>query len=214
MTSETQAPKHLATITGIETPARTGLTADGGDLADLVPAAAAALRLLADAITRGHANQDDIVQAIQDADVLAAASSAVMDETEDPYDVDHSLAADNLSGAAGQAPATIVREWPDALAIRPRTGGVTDVHVMVLLRVQVADAGADPEVTAAVYRRAAELMAELPAANLITSKGTAATQSVFHLHVHAVPRQEGDNLPLPWTPQHAARAAAQNGATS
>lgn len=67
MTSETQAPKHLATITGIETPARTSLTADGGDLADLAPAAAAALRLLADAITRGHVNQDDIVQALQDA---------------------------------------------------------------------------------------------------------------------------------------------------
>ncbi|MFJ4873366.1 hypothetical protein [Streptomyces sp. NPDC088757] len=47
---------------------------------------------------------------------------------------------------------------------------------------------------------------------LITSKGTVATQSVFHLHI--VPRQEGDGLPLPWTPQHAARAAAQNGATA
>ncbi|MFJ3817807.1 HIT family protein [Streptomyces sp. NPDC090056] len=62
-------------------------------------------------------------------------------------------------------------------------------------------------------RRAAELMAELPAANLTTSKGTEATQSVFHLHVHVVPGQDGDNLPLPWTPQHAARAA-QNGASS
>ncbi|MFJ4879925.1 hypothetical protein ACIP93_32625 [Streptomyces sp. NPDC088745] len=109
MTSEIQAPKHLATITGIETPARTSLTADGGDLADLAPAAAAALRLLADAITRGHANQDDIVQALKDAnvheafaDVLTAASSAVMDETEDPYDIDYSLTADNLSGAASQ----------------------------------------------------------------------------------------------------------------
>ncbi|MFH8642328.1 HIT family protein [Streptomyces goshikiensis] len=113
--------------------------------------------------------------------------------------------------AAGTAPAVIVREWPDALAIRPRTGGVAEGHVMVLPRVHVADAGTDPEVTAAVYRRAAELMAEQPAANLITSKGRAATQSVFHLHVHVVPRQEDDCLPLPWTPQHAARAAAENG---
>ncbi|MEV5204221.1 MULTISPECIES: HIT domain-containing protein [unclassified Streptomyces] len=113
--------------------------------------------------------------------------------------------------AAGTAPAVIVREWPDALAIRPRTGGVAEGHVMVLPRVHVADAGTDPEVTAAVYRRAAELMAEQPAANLITSKGRAATQSVFHLHVHVVPRQEDDGLPLPWTPQHAARAAAENG---
>ncbi|WP_079134388.1 HIT family protein [Streptomyces sp. EN16] len=110
--------------------------------------------------------------------------------------------------AAGDAPATIVREWPDALAIRPR-GGVNGGHVLVLPRVHVEDAGVDIEVTRAVMGRAAELMAELPAANLITSKGVEATQSVFHLHVHIVPRRDGDDLPLPWTPQHEARAAAK-----
>jgi len=115
--------------------------------------------------------------------------------------------------AAGTAPAVIVREWADALAIRPRSGGVTEGHVMVLPRVHVEDAGTDPDVTAVVMRRAAELMAERPAANLITSKGREATQSVFHLHVHVVPRAAGDGLPLPWTPQHTARAAAQNGVT-
>ncbi|MFI5739151.1 HIT family protein [Streptomyces anulatus] len=110
---------------------------------------------------------------------------------------------------AGQVPATIVREWDDAIAIRPRSGGCTDGHVFVLPRVHVEDAGTDIEVTKAVMGRAAELMAELPAANLITSKGTEATQSVFHLHVHIVPRRDGDDLPLPWTPQHEARAAAK-----
>jgi histidine triad (HIT) family protein len=34
--------------------------------------------------------------------------------------------------------------------------------------------------------------------NLITSKGWAATQSVYHLHVHVVPRRENDGLALPW----------------
>lgn len=115
--------------------------------------------------------------------------------------------------AAGTAPAVIVREWPDALVIRPRSGGVTEGHVMVLPRVHVDDAGTDPEVTAAVMRRAAELMAEQPAANLITSKGREATQSVFHLHVHVVPRQADDGFPLPWAPQHTIRAT-QTGATS
>jgi histidine triad (HIT) family protein len=107
--------------------------------------------------------------------------------------------------AAGNSPAVIVREWPDALAIRPRSGGVNDGHAFVLPRVHVEDAGTNPEVTASVMRRAAELMAELPAANLITSKGKEATQSVFHLHVHIVPRTAGDGLLLPWTLQHAAR---------
>lgn len=37
--------------------------------------------------------------------------------------------------------------------------------------------------------------------NLITSAGEAATQSVFHLHVHYVPRRAGDGLHLPWTGQ-------------
>ncbi|MFJ7209515.1 HIT family protein [Streptomyces sp. NPDC098789] len=116
--------------------------------------------------------------------------------------------------AAGQAPAVILRQWPDALAIRPRSGGVNNGHVIVIPRVHAEDAGTNPDVTAAVMHRAAELMTNLPAANLITSKGAAATQSVQHLHVHVVPREAGDGLPLPWTPQHAARAAdAQNGAT-
>lgn len=37
--------------------------------------------------------------------------------------------------------------------------------------------------------------------NLITSAGTEATQSVFHLHAHLLPRREGDGLALPWTGQ-------------
>jgi histidine triad (HIT) family protein len=105
--------------------------------------------------------------------------------------------------AAGTVPATIDREWPDALAIRPRRGGVNDSHVLVIPRTHVADAGEDPAVTAAVMARAAELMAERPSANLITSKGRPATQSVFHLHVHVITRAVGDGLPLPWTPQQA-----------
>lgn len=35
--------------------------------------------------------------------------------------------------------------------------------------------------------------------NIITSCGSPATQSVTHLHVHLVPRQEGDELRLPWS---------------
>ncbi|MFF4427207.1 hypothetical protein ACFY04_41855 [Streptomyces sp. NPDC001549] len=72
---------------------------------------------------------------------------------------------------AGEAPASIVREWPGGLAVRPRSGGVNDGHVFVLPRVHVDDASTDPDVNAAVRRRAAELMAEHPAANIITSTG-------------------------------------------
>ncbi|MFF2123531.1 HIT family protein [Kitasatospora sp. NPDC058184] len=106
----------------------------------------------------------------------------------------------------GHAPADVVREWSDAIAIRPRSGGVADGHLLVIPRQHVADVGTNPLVSAATMSRAAEL----PAANVLTSRGAAATQTVFHLHLHVVPRTDGDGLPLPWAPQHAAR----NGATA
>lgn len=102
----------------------------------------------------------------------------------------------------GDAPARVVREWPDAIAILPRSGGCTPGHTLVLPRVHIADSGVDPDITAVVMRRAAELASELDAANIITSRGAAATQTVFHLHVHVVPRVEGDGLALPWTDQN------------
>ncbi|MCG5215856.1 HIT domain-containing protein [Streptosporangium soli] len=112
---------------------------------------------------------------------------------------------------AGQAPSTMIREWPEVIAIAPRSGGVTPGHVLVIPREHVADVGTDPAVSALTMAAAAQLAGELPAANVITSKGSAATQTVYHLHLHVVPRVAGDDLPLPWTPQHAARAAGQNG---
>jgi histidine triad (HIT) family protein len=79
---------------------------------------------------------------------------------------------------AGEAPAEIVpQDWDDVVVIRPRSGGVAEGHVLVVPRVHVQDAGQDPEVTAVVMRRAAELVAQLPDANLITSKGANATQT-------------------------------------
>lgn len=47
--------------------------------------------------------------------------------------------------------------------------------------------------------------------NLITSKGKSATQSVFHLHVHLVPRRERDGLLLPWTGQEVLKKSWQRG---
>ncbi|MFH8993152.1 hypothetical protein [Streptomyces sp. NPDC017940] len=79
------------------------------ELAYLAPAAAAALALLADAVTRRGLDADDVVQVLKDsgvhtafADVLSAASSIVMESLEDPYEFDGRLHADNLSGAAGE----------------------------------------------------------------------------------------------------------------
>ena len=110
--------------------------------------------------------------------------------------------------AAGEAPATVIRRWDarDVFAIRPLVG-VNDGHVLVIPTAHVADAGVDPEVSARTMACAAELMAEHADANIITSKGSHGTQTVFHLHIHVVPREQDDELPLPWTPQQTAAQA-------
>jgi histidine triad (HIT) family protein len=45
------------------------------------------------------------------------------------------------------------------------------------------------------------MAAETGPCNIITSVGAEATQTVFHLHLHVVPRRFGDGLALPWTGQ-------------
>lgn len=47
--------------------------------------------------------------------------------------------------------------------------------------------------------------------NLITSSGTAATQTILHIHVHYVPRREGDGLLLPWSPTPSSPESASPG---
>lgn len=96
---------------------------------------------------------------------------------------------------AGEAPATIVRRWRDAIAIVP-LGPVVPGHLIVIPTVHVRDALERPTVTAAAVKRAAEI-APYPC-NLIANVGRAATQSVWHLHWHIVPRAEDDGLSLPW----------------
>lgn len=100
----------------------------------------------------------------------------------------------------GLAPAQVLRDWPDALAILPLGGGVTVGHVLVLPKTHVPDVAADPQVSAATMQRVAELAAEMGDCNVITSRGAAATQTVRHMHVHVVPRRDGDGIQLPWTP--------------
>ena len=36
--------------------------------------------------------------------------------------------------------------------------------------------------------------------NLLNSAGRAAWQTVFHFHIHVIPRYDGDPLRLPWVP--------------
>lgn len=99
---------------------------------------------------------------------------------------------------AGQAPATIVREWDDVIALVP-LGPVVEGHTLVIPKTHVEDFAAAAFVAAQTMSKASMLAHRMGGPmNLITSKGVEATQSVFHLHLHLVPRAENDGLALPW----------------
>lgn len=103
---------------------------------------------------------------------------------------------------AGRAPATLVDSTPRSLLIVPLSP-VTDGHVLVIPREHVADASTRPWVTAEAMADAAVWAgAQDRPFNLLTSAGEEATQSVFHLHVHYVPRAADDGLMLPWGTLH------------
>lgn len=84
---------------------------------------------------------------------------------------------------------------------------VTQGHKLIIPVEHVHDAGSYPPVTARVMGRAAEyalsqrLAGEFECFNIITSAGGLATQTVYHLHVHVVPRRADDGLLLPWSNQ-------------
>jgi histidine triad (HIT) family protein len=98
--------------------------------------------------------------------------------------------------ADGSRPLT--HDWGSAVAFEPLDPIVAG-HLLVIPREHVVDASVDPLVTADVMANAAQVAAEKWPCNVITSCGAGATQSVFHLHVHIVPRHEDDGLLLPWS---------------
>ncbi len=108
---------------------------------------------------------------------------------------------------AGDLPASIVDEDERTIAfmdIAPATRGhalvIPRAHAADLLRVDDEDLKA---VAVASRRLAARAKERLRAdgVNLINACGAAAWQTVFHFHVHVVPRYEGDPLRLPWVPE-------------
>jgi histidine triad (HIT) family protein len=107
---------------------------------------------------------------------------------------------------AGELPATIVAEGERTIAfmdIRPASRG----HALVIPRAHCTDVhDIDPDDLQAVAVMAKELATRMrdvlgaDGVNLLNSNGAAAWQTVFHFHMHVIPRYEGDPLRLPWVP--------------
>jgi histidine triad (HIT) family protein len=107
---------------------------------------------------------------------------------------------------AGDLPATVVDEDARTIAfmdINPATRG----HALVIPRAHAADLheiGAEDleAVALAAQRLAGRMRARLDVdgVNLVNSCGAVAWQTVFHFHMHVVPRYADDPLKLPWVP--------------
>jgi histidine triad (HIT) family protein len=116
-------------------------------------------------------------------------------------------------------PSPVLWERGGCFVIEP-LGPVTEGHVLVIPRGHVESFVVDPWLaanvmeTAAMWangrqfvtswgeggRRARMDVLEWPTDwNVITSAGELATQTVMHLHLHVIPRREGDGLLLPWS---------------
>lgn len=97
-------------------------------------------------------------------------------------------------------PSEVIHEWGDAYVIEP-INPVTEGHVLVVSKEHVGSFTASSAVTARAMQRAVQYASIKVRGdcNLITSKGEAATQTVRHLHIHVIPRKQGDGLALPWT---------------
>lgn len=104
----------------------------------------------------------------------------------------------------------IVRTIDDNFAVVNPLNPVTEGHVLIISGTHTPNAATDGANAADGWQIAADLMylaAQWVAgmygmqANIITSIGPLATQTVFHTHVHVVPRREDDGLKLPWTDQ-------------
>jgi histidine triad (HIT) family protein len=72
-------------------------------------------------------------------------------------------------------------------------------HAADLLEIGEADLAACAAMAQQIARRQKDRLGA-DGVNLINSCGAAAWQTVFHFHVHVIPRYEGDPLRLPWVP--------------
>ncbi len=108
--------------------------------------------------------------------------------------------------AAGDVPATVVAEDERTLSfmdIQPATRGhalvIPRAHAVDLYEIDDEDLAACSAAARRLGLRARDRL-HADGVNLINACRPAAWQTVFHFHIHVVPRYEDDPLKLPWTP--------------
>ncbi|HET6848104.1 MAG TPA: HIT family protein [Gaiellales bacterium] len=110
---------------------------------------------------------------------------------------------------AGDLPSTRIHEDDRSIVIMdiyPATRG----HALVIPRAHARDITDIPDDDLAHCAAVAKQIAGRAVSGLgaqgvtiMQSNGAAAWQTVFHYHVHVIPRYDGDPLVLPWKPEAA-----------
>ena len=116
---------------------------------------------------------------------------------------------------ARQIPASIVYEDAATLAFMD-LGQVNPGHVLVACKAHAANVyELDDDQAAAVFRTAARVARAVRAAfdppglSIYQANGAPAGQTVFHFHLHVLPRHEGDGMQLVWPVKNPPRAALE-----
>src|SRR4051794_30524879 len=107
---------------------------------------------------------------------------------------------------AGEIPSTPAYEDESTIAFMDINPGTTG-HLLVIPREHAKNLlEIDPEDLAACAKTAKVMAARVTerlgadGVNLLNSCGSRAWQTVFHFHLHVIPRYDGDPLRLPWQP--------------
>jgi histidine triad (HIT) family protein len=108
---------------------------------------------------------------------------------------------------AGDVPGQIVDSDDKTVAfmdINPATKGhalvVPRVHSADLMEISEEDLAATMVASQRLAKRIRETL-EPDGFNLLNACGPVAWQTVFHFHIHVIPRYDGDPLKLPWIPR-------------
>ncbi len=106
----------------------------------------------------------------------------------------------------GDIPATRVYEDDRSLAfmdINPATRGhllvIPKTHAANLYEIEDGDLAHCSAVAKKMAQRVRDRL-DADGVNLLNSTGADAWQTVFHFHIHVIPRYSGDTLELPWVP--------------
>jgi histidine triad (HIT) family protein len=113
--------------------------------------------------------------------------------------------------AAKQIPASIVYEDEATLAFMD-LGQVNPGHVLVACKAHADNVYAlDEAQAAAVFRtavrvaRAVRAAFDPPGLSIYQANGAVAGQTVFHFHLHVLPRHDGDGMQLTWPVKNPSR---------